>query len=105
MKKFKHAVIDFVTGKYISQLENMAITYTKEFIPRVFRQVLGEHEVLDVAKSLDQVEMLLHGLGRSYYADMMCWDSANEFKAKVYLIDLINLGMGQNVVSWSFYIK
>ena len=83
MKTFKHAVIDLRKGKYKSQLENMAITYTKEFIPRVFRQVLGEHEVLDVAKSVDQVEMLLHGMRKSYFEDMQCWDDENQFKTKV----------------------
>jgi len=75
---------DFMTEKYNRQLEHLAITYTKVFIPRVFSQVLGEHEFLDVAESVDQVDMLLHGLRRSYHEDTMCWENANQFKTTVY---------------------
>ena len=82
-KTLKHKVIDFVTGKDSKELQKLAVRYTKEFTPRLFREVLGEHEVLDVAESVDQVDMLLHGLKKSYFQDMRCWDDANGFKTEV----------------------
>ena len=86
-KIYKHAVVDYVTGKYTKQLENMAIAYTKQFIPRLFRKVLGEYEVLkalDVAQSADEVDMLLHGLRMSYCEDMACWKNSNQFTTEVH---------------------
>lgn len=82
-KTIKHKVVNLVTGKDSKELEKLAIAYTKEFIPRLFREVLGEHEVLDVAESVEQVDMLLHGLEKCYVVDLRCWKSVNEFKSKV----------------------
>jgi len=106
-KKFKHAVVDFVTGKHSKQLENLASAYTKEFIPRLFRLVLGEHEVLDVAESVDQVDMLLHGLRKSYFEDMQCWEDENQFKTEVYFgfnLGSIDSGVGQKCCFLFFFV-
>ena len=74
-----------MTGKYSKDLETLAVAYTKEFMPRLFQEVLGDHEVRDVLADVDQAEMLFHGLEKSYVADMRCWTNVDDFKSKVYL--------------------